>query len=97
MADFPVVDLSQDLNPKEPVDKEDDYLPTEVVSMIVSLRLYDVAMALLHKIDPKAANALLEVHQEGKVLSGSPWFDGTFVTDALNAKIVEDGHDYETD
>lgn len=43
-----------------------------VAQLIVSMRIYDVLMALLTDADPKAAAALHQLHSEGKLLGSWP-------------------------
>lgn len=57
---------------------EDDPFSPEMapaVSLIVSLRIYDVLMAILTKMDAKAAADLYALHNDGKVIGSLPWLD----------------------
>jgi hypothetical protein len=56
---------------------EDAFSPENSIKLqlVVSMRIYDVLMALLNETDPEAASALHELHSQGKVLGSLPWLD----------------------
>lgn len=59
----------------EPVDRLDPLENPEVVQLIVQMRIYDVLMAILNKIDQKSADDLHALHSEGKILGSLPFID----------------------
>ena len=69
-------------------DEVDPFAPENIsiANFIIQARLYDVAMALLTKLDPEVASELLELHATGALMGPSPAFVGDFVTDALNSE-----------
>lgn len=69
----------------------DAFAPENIggISMIIQMRTYDVLMAILTKLDENSARDLLELHQQGILLSTAPWMNGVFVTDTLNSQVDE--------
>jgi hypothetical protein len=57
----------------------------EVAQLAISMRIYDVLMALLTKQDPDMARELLELHATGALAGPSPAYIGEFLTDKVNA------------
>ena len=49
------------------------------VQLIVSMRIYDVLMALLTTQDDEIAIKLREVHKSGRILFDEPSFSGEFL------------------
>lgn len=39
---------------------------TELVQIMLMMRLYDLGMAILNKMDPATADSIFEAHKEGK-------------------------------
>lgn len=42
------------------------------LSLIVQMRLYDVLMAVLNKIDPETADRIYDAHEKGQIISSLP-------------------------
>lgn len=55
----------------------DPFSPNNVgkVQLIVLMRIYDVLMAQLGKDHPEAAEALNDIHSNGKILGSLPYLD----------------------
>lgn len=79
MVDFPVVDLTEDDDETGPVEETLQY------HLIVSMKTYDVLMAILKELNAVAARQILEIHANGGVVGPSPNFSGAFITDYLNS------------
>lgn len=52
-----------------------DYRVAPGVSLIVQMRTYDVLLAILREQNTEAAEKLVQLHAEGKVLGPLPVFD----------------------
>jgi hypothetical protein len=57
-----------------------------VVQFIVLSRILDTLYALHRVQDPEGHVELLEAHAQGLLLGPSPSFQGTFLTDEINAE-----------
>lgn len=44
-------------------------------SLIVQMRIYDVLLAMLTKVDEGAANKLIDLHANGKILGPLPYLN----------------------
>lgn len=64
----------------EPVEDE-----THIAQLVVSMRIYDVLMALLREENEDVARSLLELHATGALAGPSPAYVGKFLTDELNS------------
>lgn len=51
------------------------------VQLIVSLRIYDVLMAILTDNNKEVAHKLREIHKSGRILFDEPSFSGEFMAD----------------
>lgn len=56
----------------------------ELAQLAVSLRIYDVLMALLHEQNSDVANELLQLHSTGAFAGSAPSYIGEFLTDKVN-------------
>ena len=56
----------------------------EMAQFAISLRIYDVLMALLSESNADKARELLQLHSTGAIAGPSPSYIGEFLTDRLN-------------
>lgn len=54
------------------------------ISLVVQMRLYDVAMAILREMNEEVHTELLQAHSEGLILGPVPEFAGRFLTNEAN-------------
>lgn len=65
----------------------DDVVATDdaaLTQLVVSMRIYDVLLAILHEQNPAKANELLQLHSTGALMASAPSYVGEFITDRLN-------------
>lgn len=48
---------------------------SRVMDTITLMRIYDVLAAILNKIDPEAADIVMERHADGKLIGPIPWIN----------------------
>lgn len=65
-----------ELTEPDPIDKDSPFHKDNApgLTLIATLRLYDVGMAILNKLDPAAAEAIYEAHAQGRVIGSLPIF-----------------------
>jgi hypothetical protein len=51
------------------------------IQLIVSMRLYDVLMAVLSSLDEDASDVITEAHKAGVLMGYSPKYIGRFLSD----------------
>lgn len=54
------------------------------INLVISLRIYDVLMAILGELNEDARTALNQAHSEGLLLGSVPAYLGRFLTDEAN-------------
>ena len=80
--------MDGDMLEKVPHDENDPFSPNNlrISQFILTARLYDVMFALLKEANPEVARSLLELHANGAIVGPQPSFNGTFITDVVNAE-----------
>lgn len=88
LEEVPEIGFDDEDGPVEEDDALNAFGPENApgVSLIVLMRIYDVLMALLRNQDAAVAKDILEKHSQGLLLGPSPWTNGVFITDVINAE-----------
>jgi hypothetical protein len=76
-ADDAIVDEPVDENPDVSSENLDPFDPVNVgkVQLIVQMRIYDVLLAILSETNDAKAEALVELHSQGRVVGPLPILD----------------------
>jgi hypothetical protein len=85
---------------EEPVEEESNPFSeanAPVMNFIMTARIYDVLMALLHESNESVAESILKMHNEGHILMPPPWFNGEFIFERMNAPSPDGDEQLNTD